>query len=65
MIHTRLLLVAAALAGSAEIAHAGSCSRSGDEIIASCDAALGGSGLLMTTARGWCYLLNAIDCPSS
>ena len=63
MTSTKLLLTAAALAASGQAVRAQSCvSRSGDEIIASCDAAFAGSGIFITSARGWCYLINAAGC---
>ncbi len=62
MTRTKLLLAAGALAVNANLARAQSCDRDGDAIIASCDAAFGGAGLLITSARGWCYLLNAVAC---
>lgn len=63
MSRTRLLLAAGALIAGASAAHAQSCGgRSIDEIIASCDDAFGGYGLLITSARGWCYLLNSARC---
>ena len=63
MTSTKLLLTAAVLAASGQVVRAQSCgSRTGDEIIASCDAAFAGSGILITAARGWCYLVNAAAC---
>jgi hypothetical protein len=63
VISKKLLLTAAVLAASGHAVRAQGCgSRSGDEIIASCDAAFAGSGLLITAARGWCYLVNAAAC---
>ena len=63
MTSTKLLLTAAAFAASGHVVRAQSCgSRSGDDIIASCDAAFAGSGILITAARGWCYLFNAASC---
>jgi hypothetical protein len=60
MRRTKLLLATAALALGAQAANAQSCSaRSGDEIIAACDAAFIGDGIISLSARGWCYLLNA------
>lgn len=60
----KLLLAAAAIAAGAQAAHAQSCTKSGDEIIASCDAAFSGDGLFTISARGWCYLFNAVTCPT-
>jgi hypothetical protein len=60
---TKLLLGALAFAASAGAVRAQSCrTQTGDEIIASCDAAFEGSGIFITSARGWCYLINAARC---
>lgn len=60
----KLLLAAAAIAASAQAAHAQSCTKSVDDVIASCDAAFGGDGLFTSSARGWCYLFNLTTCPT-
>lgn len=63
MTSTKLLLTAAAIAASGQVALAQRCvTQTGDEIIASCDAAFDGSGIFITSARGWCYLINAARC---
>lgn len=60
MTRIKLLLAAASLAVGAQAVNAQSCSdRTGDEIIAACDAAFAGNGVIALSARGWCYLLNA------
>ena len=60
----KLLLMAAALAAAAQTARAQSCDKSADDIIASCDSAFSGVGILTTSARGWCYLFNLATCPT-
>ena len=63
MTPTKLVLGAATILAAAHAARAQSCGqRSGDDIIASCDAAFPGSGILSMSARGWCYLINAAGC---
>ena len=63
MTSTKLLFAALALGASGRAMQAQACKeRTGDEIIASCDAAFDGSGIFITSARGWCYLINAARC---
>ena len=61
---TRTTLLAIVLAAAtAQAAHAQRCSggRSYDQIIADCDTAFPGYGLIMS-ARGWCYIIGAGTC---
>ena len=62
MTRTRLLALALAL-GTAQAAHAEACSggRTYDQVIADCDTAFPGFGLIMS-ARGWCYIIGAATC---
>jgi hypothetical protein len=53
---TKLILAAALLAVSSQAARAQRC-RTVDEVIASCDAAFSGTGVLSVSGRGWCYLI--------
>lgn len=63
MTRMKLLLTAAMVATAAQEAHAQSCGgRTIDEIVASCDSAFPGYNILLYSARGWCYLLNAASC---
>lgn len=62
MTRTKLLAIAVA-ALTAQAAHAQSCSggRTYDQVIADCDTAFPGIGLI-TSARGWCYLIGGATC---
>jgi hypothetical protein len=63
MTRWKLMLAMTALALTATTARADSCSgRSIEEIVAACDAAFDGGGLLFMSARGWCYMMNGARC---
>jgi hypothetical protein len=64
MTRLKLLLALSAAASAAPVVHAQSCNggRTYDEVIAACDAAFTGFNPFITSARGWCYLINGATC---
>lgn len=63
MTRNNLLLALVVASAAATPAHAGSCaSRALQEVVATCDAAFDGDGLIIMSARGWCYILNGARC---
>ena len=63
MTRTNLLLAMVAVAAAAPAARADSCAgRAIEDVVAACDAAFDGGGLLFMSARGWCYMINGARC---
>ena len=62
MIRMKLMLAAALIAVGAQTAQAQRC-RTLEEVIADCDAQFPSNNILITSVRGWCYLIG-YACPA-
>jgi hypothetical protein len=63
MTRNKLLLAMVAVSAAAHPARAQSCAgRAIEEVVAACDSAFEGGGLIFMSARGWCYMINGARC---
>lgn len=62
MIRMKLIATAVLIVAGSQAVHAQRC-RTLEEVIADCDAQFPSNNILITSVRGWCYLIGYV-CPA-